>query len=617
MRPFFFMLARISLVAISLPILILLAYHSVLQNGFVWDDWEILNRAMENDGRGAAQTILGPVLPGAPYFRPMVMASFYAELAWGGINPSRTHFISFLLHALNTLILLAIALVIVKRLQCRPGSTSIFWASVGVCLYALHPALIESVAWASARFDLFATFFCLLYILTGLSLGGVGRFPLLLGLYCAALLSKEVAAGVPVLLACMKIHIESDTVGSGWRRYAPLLECGAILLIGLVGYFYMKSLFIDRAVFTDPYVALNWSGWNRIVLVGETIIQYAKIAFLPFFNIGPHHPLPWRYQEGFRPFVVLFGMLLLGGVSVWRIVLGKAWMLLGVLAIVAPISNILPVSVAGNLAQDRYLTFPLAAFLIWLIVGVSEKGFSLGERSETFLRIAAIGVVAIFILNVRVTVPLWKSDLTLWAWAAEKHIDEPYVRKNYAASLISYGFLDRAEVVLSRRSPGMAPTPQIELQEKLLRAQLEMKRAQWRLVIESLYGLQTHTEQFWKKIHAEGGDPTTMWLPSDSPVANSDEIQVFLLRSEAYCALGDYDRALIEAEKALFVNRGSSAARVLKALASYGLGNAASGNDQFAIAVRSMLPSQREGAERARRDLLDRLERRRGSASKQ
>jgi len=434
--------------------------------------------------------------------------------------------------------------------------------------------------------------------------------PLLLGIYVAALLSKEVAAGVPVLLACTIMHIAGGGRGFGLRRYFPFLECGAILLIGLVGYFYLKSIFIDRVVFTDPYVAHNWAGWKRLVLVGETAAQYAKIVFLPFFNVGPHHPLPWAHQDGVRPFIFFFCALFVIGVSAWKIMLGRAWMLLGMLAIAAPISNILPLSVAGNLAQDRYLTFPLAAILLWLVVSVSRKRLLLGDRFESFLRIAAVAAIAVFVLNVRVTVPLWRSDLTLWAWAAETHIDEPYVRKNYVASLISYGLLDLAETVLSRAPTGMARTPQVEVQEKLLKAQLEMKRGQWKAVIENLSGLKTHTEGFWKKIRAEGGDPTTMWLPSDSPVANSDEIQIFLLRSEAYCALGDYGEALIEAEKALFVNRGSSAARVLKAMAFYGLGDASTGDEQFAIATKSMLPSHRDVAERARRDLLDRLRKR-------
>jgi len=98
-----------------------------------------------------------------------------------------------------------------------------------------------------------------------------------------------------------------------------------------------------------------------------------------------------------------------------------------------------------------------------------------------------------------------------------------------------------------------------------------------------------------------------MWLPSDSPVANSDEIRIFMLRAEAFLAMGRYSDAKREAEKAIFVNRRSAMARTLLAFAYYGLGEREAGDREYQSSIAGMMVEQRNVADRARNDLFKRL----------
>ncbi|WP_159098814.1 tetratricopeptide repeat protein [Aquabacterium olei] len=591
-----------------LAVALLLAYSDVVANGYVWDDWEIVARALGGHGRSGLETILGPVLPGAPYFRPLVIGTFVAEMQWGGSNSARTHTISIAIHLANTLLIFSVMLVLARRIRGSLNVKTVTWLGCGTLLYALHPALIEAVAWASARFDLLATNIALVYVLAGLLLRGAARLPILFVLFLAAMFSKEAVIGLPIFFALLSDALERNARPAGFAviRLRGLVEGVVICLLGAGIYFYAKSYFIDQAIFTDTFVANEWGGWRRFALIGETLLTYASLVFAPFTSIGPYHPIPWDYANGYRPLFVSTGVACFAGLMVVQGLRGRWWLLIAIMCVIAPVINVLPLSVAGSIAQDRYLTLPLAMIAISSVVLVLKTPSLL--RLETPASIAVtLLAFAVFWMNVKVTVPLWKSDLTLWAWAAEKHGSLPYVRKNHVSSLIAYGMIDQAEAVLAQDVTVGVAVREVKMQEAMLRAQLHLKKGEWAKVIETLEPVETHTEKFWEVVRKTGGDPAQMWLPSDSPVANSDEIRIFLLRSEALLAIGRYKDALGEAEKAVFVNRRNAMARVMRAFAYYGQGKREVAEKEYQVAIAGMMPEQRQVADRARSDLLARL----------
>jgi len=486
-RPFL-LAAYMALCAALLTAVVVLAYSAISANGYVWDDWEIAARSMGVQGQSAIETVLGPVLPGAPYFRPLVISTFVAEMRWGGPDPARAHVISLAIHVANALLLYAVLLVLATKSLGPLNFKSVTWLACGALLYALHPALVESVAWMSARFDLLATTFALLYLLIGLALRGPARLPLLTVIFLAAMLCKEVVIGLPIFLAILNdvIRPNADDRFLSVSRLKGLIEGVVICLLGAIIYFYAKSHYIDQAIFTDQFVANYWGGWKRLALVGETLLTYLSIIFVPFTSIGPHHPMPWAHSMGVRPIIICAALICFTLLAVVQVLRGRWWMLVGLMCVLAPIMNILPISVAGSIAQDRYLTLPLAALII--------SGSMVALKSPQWLRVSAqilpaalfLALLFVFLMNVRVTVPLWKSDLTLWAWAAEKHGSLPYVRKNHVSSLIAYGFLDKAEAVLAQEVEVSVATREVKLQEAMLRAQLQLKRVSGRWSLKLL-----------------------------------------------------------------------------------------------------------------------------------
>ncbi|NBD20453.1 hypothetical protein GTZ97_07170 [Aquabacterium fontiphilum] len=606
-RPFF-VRALIPLGALLLIAVLLLAYSDVRLNGYAWDDWEIVNRAAGMPGQGVVDIVLSPLLPGAPYFRPLAMATFVAEMRVTEPRPAVSHWISVSIHATNVVVLYSILIVLARRLGSRINVLSVGWCIAATALYALHPALIESVAWASARFDLLATLLSLLYIWVGLVVAGLVRIPLMFFIFLAALMCKEVVVGVPLFFALMQFWLKGDGGGTFNAFVRQMREGILICLVGVGLYFYAKGYLIDRAVFTDQFVSSHWSGWKRLSLVGETIVQYLMLVFLPFSSIGPHHPIPWENLSGPRPFVMAVGVAAVFVSLLAFVVRGHGLLIAGFVLIMLPVLNVLPLSVAGSIAADRYLTLPLAALVILSMCYAGRRLTNMKYLPRPWWLLVPVGVSFVCIMNVMVTVPLWKNDLTLWAWAAEKHLDQPYVRKNHVSSLIAYGMPDKAEAVLAKPMTLPVDRPDIRLQEGLLKAQMHLKRGEWLQSLDALDGVETLTEVFWRKATAAGDDPADMWLPSDSPVANSDEIRVFLTRTEALLALRRFEEAKVEAQKALFINRRSHTARALKSFALYGLRDVENAEREYKLALESMLPQQREVAELAKQNLLKRLD---------
>lgn len=91
------------LFALALFVAILLAYHPVLQAGFIWDDDKYVTRnpllAAPDPWRRIWFSLDAP----SQYF-PLTYTTFYLERAFWGLNPAGYHLMNLLLHAANALL---------------------------------------------------------------------------------------------------------------------------------------------------------------------------------------------------------------------------------------------------------------------------------------------------------------------------------------------------------------------------------------------------------------------------------------------------------------------------------------------------------------------------------
>jgi hypothetical protein len=130
----------------------------------------------------------------AANWHPLTWLSHMADISLFGLNPVPLHAMNLLWHIVNTLLLF----LVLRSLTVSS------WRSAWVAaLFAVHPAHVESVAWAAERKDLLSTAFGLAAMWAygrWVRERSAGRYVVLLLLFAAALMSKPMLVSLPVVL---------------------------------------------------------------------------------------------------------------------------------------------------------------------------------------------------------------------------------------------------------------------------------------------------------------------------------------------------------------------------------------------------------------------------------
>jgi len=213
----------------------LLAYGSTLWNGYTWDDGSVVQnnrfiRRWKDLRHLVSRNEYVPLFREASY-RPVVTLSYFADgLLWRG-RAVGGHAFNLALHVLNALLVWLLALRFVRRAWV---------AALAGVLFAVHPVLSEAINVVSFREDLLCAGFSVAAALCfverrGGACKGLMRHVaggLLLGL---ALLSKEMALGVPVVLVAYEALIGRRVTKRRWGeslvRLSPYLAVWAVFLV--------------------------------------------------------------------------------------------------------------------------------------------------------------------------------------------------------------------------------------------------------------------------------------------------------------------------------------------------------------------------------------------------
>ncbi|MGB9476140.1 MAG: tetratricopeptide repeat protein [Candidatus Udaeobacter sp.] len=137
------------ILALLLIALVCVAYARVLNAGFIWDDESHLTQN---------PCIIGPLglkeiwTTARAVYYPLVLTTFWALHKVVGLTPWPYHLVNVLLHAASAVLLWQI----LWQLEVRGA-----W--LGAALWALHPVMVQSVAWVT---ELKNTQSCLFYLLS-------------------------------------------------------------------------------------------------------------------------------------------------------------------------------------------------------------------------------------------------------------------------------------------------------------------------------------------------------------------------------------------------------------------------------------------------------------------
>ncbi|MDY6862709.1 MAG: hypothetical protein SV062_06940 [Thermodesulfobacteriota bacterium] len=131
------------------------------------------------------------------YFRPLISLSFFMDILLWDIKPMGFHLTNIIFHILTSILIFRLATFIFKE-----NLTAFLIALI----FGIHPCHMEAVAWICCRTDVIAGFFYYFSLFTFLKFRQEKEkrhfplFPFSLILYICALLSKEMAITLPLVL---------------------------------------------------------------------------------------------------------------------------------------------------------------------------------------------------------------------------------------------------------------------------------------------------------------------------------------------------------------------------------------------------------------------------------
>ena len=270
--------------ALVLVALVFIAYTRVFQAGFIWDDESHLTRN---------PCVVGPLglkeiwtTTQAVYY-PLVLTTFWALHKFVGLNPLSYHALNVSLHVVSAILLWRV----LRLLEVRGA-----W--LGAALWALHPVMVQSVAWVTELKNTQSCVFYLLSILSFLkwedqrmSFSGLQRwtkygrssvFAFSLVCFILATLSKPSVVMLPFVLALCVWWLRGKI---RWRNALALAPFALISLVASTWTIW-EQRFHARAIGPD----WNQTFPERLIIAGKAIWFYLGKLIWP-------HPLIFIYPR--------------------------------------------------------------------------------------------------------------------------------------------------------------------------------------------------------------------------------------------------------------------------------------------------------------------------------
>ncbi len=295
--------------AFLLIALVFVSYARVFNAGFIWDDESHLTRN---------PCIVGPLglkevwTSARAVYYPLVLTTFWIVHKVVGLSPWPYHLLNVLLHAGSAVLLWRI----LRQLDVRGA-----W--LGAALWALHPVMVQSVAWVTELKNTQSGFFYLLSIFCFLKSHGAiqGRavsrsllrrtgdrrsllFASSLVFFILATLSKPSVVMLPVVLF---LCIWWQTGRTHWRDVVALAPFVLISALASVWTIFEQKF---HAGATGTEWAQTWP--DRLIIAGRAIWFYlAKLIWPhPLIFIYPRWEIDSSQLTGYLPLLAALAGLL-------------------------------------------------------------------------------------------------------------------------------------------------------------------------------------------------------------------------------------------------------------------------------------------------------------------
>jgi tetratricopeptide (TPR) repeat protein len=345
-----------------------------------------------------------------PYFQnylPLHLLSYMLDHALWGLKASGYHLTSVLLHAINSVLCVAV----VRRMG---GSRTV--ATLAGLFFAVHPCHVEAVAWVSSRKEVLSTTFMLLSLLfyLGARRGSDFRpipFVSSILFFLLAMLSKVSVVVLPAFLLLVDWMPEPKGARTrpslAWAvaTKVPYAIAGAALIL------------VNSAAQVTAQAAYAHDPFRYLVVKGQAVWNYAVL--LLGFGGNPDYDLP---SVGTNPAVLFFQLAGLIALPLAAYLLLRAKKRLPFLGVSWTFLALLPALLFPLVTYmaDRYLYAPSLGFCWALAAGVVGAKATLRTTAAGAL---AVILVAWFTFRTLQYAPVWRDSEALWTFAMTKSQD--------------------------------------------------------------------------------------------------------------------------------------------------------------------------------------------------
>lgn len=406
--------------------LVLVAYGSAINNGFVLDDQAIvLRHPLVVDPQNSWRAFVEPYWPealGGGQYRPLGLISFAVDRFIAGESNVWYHAVNLAWHA-------AVVCLLFFWLSLFLPVTAAILASA---VFAVHPVHVEAVANIVGRLELMAAAFLLAALLAHERKSWLA--PLL---YLCALFSKEHAvifigvAAITHFLGSNPRHAVQER-SRLWVAYSVI----TIAWLGLMTVAVKSHPAVISAVFQGLTVP------ERLLTVLSIVPEYARLLLFPFHLSSDYELNVLQPAKGVTLQVAL-GVLIVVlsivvGVLAWKKDRAITFALALFAVSVAPVSNVLfPTGVA---LAERTLYFPSIAASV--VIGQLLTKYSAGRGLAS---VVTVLILCGGLVRTWTRVPVWRDPRTHVMTLLEEH-PESYMGHWVAARVLaSMGNIEGAQ----------------------------------------------------------------------------------------------------------------------------------------------------------------------------
>lgn len=406
---------RLSILLIVLVTCI--GYGNSLRNRFVFDDFMVL---VDNHYIRDVSNL--PRLFSSDYFlisqertfRPVAPFILFVQYSLFAYNPFGYHLTNLLVHIANAVLVFLLIRMLTARFRT---------ALIAGLIFAVHPAISETVFCVSYMEDLWGLLFYLLTLIMYLRYRqhhNVFHAVLAQLFFACSLLAKEM--GVTLLAVIPLIDLMR-----GVRRPSRHMMLGFIIpaVMVLSGYLVVRFgvMYLPEKTARYPEGSFLITMMN----IPHVFAHYVKLCLLPV-NLTADYEFP-TYRSFFS--AQLIGSYIWCGLLVVLFVKSSqtarffmAWFVLNFL----PVSNIIPF---GAIVAERYLYFSAVGFAALagyftdrVIIIISQSGL----RRSVILALCVAPVILCYSVLLMVRAPAWYNNESLWT-ATVNYSPRKYIQK--------------------------------------------------------------------------------------------------------------------------------------------------------------------------------------------